>query len=144
VNPLKRGALPLVLAVLAAAGLAYDAYVHLHLAGNYSHNGDSITQGGLFTLEAVIALVLALAVLLSDNKLVWLGVGITGLGGVAVVVLYRYVDVGAIGPVPNMYEPLWYGEKTASAFVEAGVGVLWLIREGIRYPAVKHSSVSAA
>jgi hypothetical protein len=142
VNPLKRNPLSLALAVLAAVGLAYDAYVHLDLASNYARNGNSITQGGLFKLEAVIAIVLAVAVLLSDHKLVWLGVGLTGLGGVAAVVLYRYVDVGTIGPIPNMYEPIWYGKKTASAFIEAGVGVLWLVREGLRYTRTR--SVSAA
>jgi hypothetical protein len=35
-------------------------------------------------------------------------------------VLYRYVDVGAFGPVPNMYDPFWApAEKTLSAVAEA-------------------------
>jgi hypothetical protein len=137
VNPLQRSRSSLLLAVLAAAGLGYDAYVHLDLAHVYDGVGDTITQGGLFRLEAVLAIVVGLAVLLSDHRLVWLAVGMVGFGGVAAVVLYRYVDVGAIGPVPNMYEPVWYGEKTQSAWAEAGVGVVWLVREALRYSAAR-------
>ncbi len=134
-NPLQRSRSSLVLAVLAAAGLAYDAYVHLHLASAYDGIGDTITQGGLFRLEAGLAIVAALAVLLSDSRLAWLLAGSVGLGGAAAVVLYRYVDVGAIGPMPNMYEPVWYGEKTYSALAEGGVGLVWMAREALRYSA---------
>ena len=36
--------------------------------------------------------------------------------------LYTYVDVGQIGPVPNMYEPTWaLPGKLASAWAE-GIG----------------------
>jgi hypothetical protein len=35
------------------------------------------------------------------------------------VLLYRYVDVPALGPIPSMYEPLWFPEKTLSAVAEA-------------------------
>lgn len=40
------------------------------------------------------------------------------------VVLYRYVDVGALGPLPNMYEPIWYGDKTNSAIAELVASVV--------------------
>jgi hypothetical protein len=35
-------------------------------------------------------------------------------GGFAAVLVYQYVDVGAIGPLPNMYDPGQYPEKTLS------------------------------
>jgi len=35
-------------------------------------------------------------------------------GGFAAVLVYQYIDVGAIGPLPNMYGPLRYPEKTLS------------------------------
>ncbi len=35
------------------------------------------------------------------------------------LLLYRYVDVGTLGPLPNMYEPAWFPKKTAAAFAEA-------------------------
>lgn len=133
VNPLQRSRSSLALAVLAAAGLAYDAYVHLDLAHVYDGVGSTITQGGLFRVEAALAIVAAVVVLLSDHRLAWVFAGMVGLGGVAAVVLYRYVDVGAIGPVPNMYEPVWYGDKTNSALAEAGVGLVWIVREALRY-----------
>ncbi|MCU1590486.1 MAG: hypothetical protein JWP11_1742 [Frankiales bacterium] len=132
VNPLRRSRVSLVLAVLAAAGLVYDAVVHLHLAADYDAVGGTITQGGLFRLEAVLACLAALAVLLSDHRLAWATAGLTGVAGVAAVLLYRYVDVGAIGPIPNMYEPSWFAEKTHSALAEAAVAALWLLREGLR------------
>jgi hypothetical protein len=135
----RRSAAALLLAVLAAAGLAYDAYVHLHLAHGYDRNGHTITQGQLFRVEAVIALLTALAVLVSDHRLAWLAAGLTGLGGVGLVVLYRYVDVGAIGPVPNMYEPVWYPLKSRSAVAEAGVAVVWVLREVLRAGQLRRS-----
>jgi hypothetical protein len=39
------------------------------------------------------------------------------------VVLYRYVDVPAIGPFPSLYEPVWFREKVVAA-VAAAVGSL--------------------
>ena len=132
-NPLQRSRASLVLALLAAAGLAYDAYVHLDLASGYDPVGSTITQGQLFRVEAALAIAAGLAVLLSDHRVAWAAAGLVGLGGVAAVVLYRYVDVGAIGPVPNMYEPVWYAMKTRSAVAEGGVAVVWLVREALRY-----------
>ncbi|MFD6248329.1 hypothetical protein ACFWGG_24665, partial [Streptomyces roseolus] len=32
-------------------------------------------------------------------------------GGLAALLLYRYVDVGELGPLPNMYEPAWFTDK---------------------------------
>jgi hypothetical protein len=132
VNLLRRSPRTLLPAVLAAVGLLYDAKVHLHLAAGYDAVGDTITQGALFRVEAVVAIIVAVALLVSDRRLVWAAAGLTGLAGVAAVLLYRYVDVGAIGPIPNMYEPVWFGEKLHSAYVEGGVAALWLLRVGQR------------
>jgi hypothetical protein len=128
----KHTPLSLVLAVLAAVGLGYDAYVHLDLASTYDAVGSTITQGALFRIEAVVAVLAALLLLVSDSRIAWLTAGMVGLGGVGAVLLYRYVDVGAIGPVPNMYEPLWYHDKTWSAVAEGVVAVLWVVRELLR------------
>jgi hypothetical protein len=132
VNPLRRPPVVLVLAVLVALGLGYDAYVHLHLASGYDLIGDTITQGALFRVEAAAAILAAALVLLTDSRLAWLFAGLVGLAGVAAVVVYRYVDVPAIGPIPAMYEPIWYGEKTWSAVAEGAVAVLCLVREALR------------
>jgi hypothetical protein len=132
VNFLRRSRLSLVLAVLTAGGLLYDAKVHLQLAGGYDAVGDTLTQGWLFRFEAIVAIAVAVAVLVSDHRLVWASAGLTGAAGVAAVLLYRYVDVGAIGPIPNMYEPVWFAEKLRSAYAEGAVAACWLVREGAR------------
>jgi hypothetical protein len=129
---MSRPRLSLVLAVLVAAGLGYDAWVHLHLASGYDAVGSTVTQGALFRVEAALAVVAGIAVLLSDRRLVWVAAGLTGLAGVVAVVLYRYVDVGAIGPIPDMYEPAWFAEKLRSAYAEGGVFVLSVVREVVR------------
>jgi hypothetical protein len=132
VNPLQRSRVSLVLALLVAAGLGYDAYIHLDLATGYDAIGEDITQGNLFRVEAVAAIFAAAFVLLSDSRIAWLIAGGVGLAGVVAVVLYRYVDVPAIGPIPAMYEPIWFAEKTWSAVAEGAVALLWLVREGLR------------
>ncbi len=40
-------------------------------------------------------------------------------GALAAVVTYRDVDLGSIGPLPDMYEPDWYPEKVVAAVGEA-------------------------
>lgn len=132
VSPLRRDRRSLVLALLVAVGLAYDAYVHLDLASSYDAVKATVSQGQLFRAEAAFALLAALLVLASDSRIAWLFAGSIGLGGVVAVVLLRYVEVPAFGPFPSMYEPVWFAEKTYSAIAEAAVVVLWLTREALR------------
>ena len=48
-----------------------------------------------------------------------------GASALAAVLLYRYVDVGALGPLPDMYENTWQVPgKLLSAFAEATAVVL--------------------
>ena len=131
-NPLTRGPAATLLTLVAVLGLAYDAKAHLHLAPVYDAVGSSITQGALFRLEAAAAIVVAVAVLLVDDRRVWAVAGLVGLLGVVAVVLYRYVQVPAIGPLPSMYEPVWFGEKTTSAYAEGLVAIAALVREVLR------------
>jgi hypothetical protein len=107
------------LRLLVAAGLAVDAYVHFDLASAYDAIGGSITQGMLFRAEAVAAVVVALLVLVVGRLPVYLAAFAVAAGGLAAVLLYRWVDVGPLGPLPNMYEPVWYSEKTFSAVAQA-------------------------
>jgi hypothetical protein len=48
-------------------------------------------------------------------------------GGLGALLLY--VDVGGLGPIPDMYDPIWYTEKTISAVGEAAaaLGALCLL-----------------
>jgi hypothetical protein len=109
----------LPLRLLTAAGLAIDAYVHFDLAAQYDANAGGISQGVLFRAQASIAVLMALAVLASTNRAVHLVALLVAISALGAVVLYRYVDVGMLGPLPDMYDPAWYPEKTVSAVAEA-------------------------
>ncbi|MGH3789612.1 MAG: hypothetical protein ACRDRU_15170 [Pseudonocardiaceae bacterium] len=52
-------------------------------------------------------------------------VGLVASSALGAVLLYRYVDLGSLGPLPDMHEPVWYPEKTVSAIAEGvAAGVL--------------------
>ncbi len=133
------------LRALVVAGLAVDAYVHLHLAGSYDANTAAISQGALFRVEAVAAVVAALLVLVTRG---WPGLLVAFLvaaGGVGAVLLYQYVDLGALGPFPDMYEPGTYPEKTFSLVAEAvaALAALALLLTDLRRHRARHDPVGA-
>jgi peptidoglycan/LPS O-acetylase OafA/YrhL len=105
--------------VLAAAGLAVDAYLHAHLAGQYDTVTASVSQGTLFRVEAGLAGLAALLVLVWRRVPADFFAWLVAAGGLALLLVYRYVDVGAFGPFPNMYENVWYPEKTATVVAQA-------------------------
>jgi len=121
------------LTFVVGAGLGVDAYVHWKLAPDFDGiqgtASPHISQGGLFLLEAVLALVAMLLVLLTRSRLGALVAFLVAAGGLGAVLLYAYVDVGGLGPLPNMYDPIWYPEKTISAIAEgvAALGALALL-----------------
>jgi hypothetical protein len=120
-----------LLRLVTVAALVIDAYVHADLAPSYDAVRATVSQGQLFRIEAAAAaLAVVLLVAAGTRRAVWAYAFVTALAGLAAVLLYRYVNVGQLGPLPNMYEPMWYGEKTASAVAE-GVGAvtaLWGLR----------------
>jgi len=107
--------------VVITAGLATDAYVHAHLASTYDAvRTRTVSQGDLFRAEAVVAAITAVTVLLWRHRVAVVAAFGVAAGGLSAVLIYRYVNVGAIGPLPSMYEPAWYTDKTVSAIAEAG------------------------
>ena len=114
----RRGALRTVLRLLAAAGLALDAYVHADLAGRFQ-TGGTISESTLFRVQAALAALAALLVFLRGRRPEAAFALLLAAAALGAVLLYRYVDVGSIGPLPDMYDPAWYPEKTLSAVAEA-------------------------
>lgn len=123
----------LVLRVMAAACLGISAYVHLHLASHYGFPG-TISGETIFRIQGIVAATVGVLLLVTGNKWVWAAAAVVGLASFAAVMLYRYVDVGAIGPLPNMYDSTWQPspDKLLSAIVELAVPILWLIDLGLR------------
>lgn len=115
--------LELALRIVAAASLAVVAYVHLDLAGTYDAIAATVSQGALFRLEAALAVLAAVVVLVPAHRWTYLPALLVAAGSLAAVLVYRYVDVGALGPLPNMYEPVWFTQKTVAALA-AALGML--------------------
>lgn len=114
-----------VLRVLVVACLVADAVVHLRLASRYGMASapGHLSEGLLFRVESVVALVVALLVLVLGNRIAFAAAFIVAGSAFVAVVLFRYVDVPAFGPVPAMYEPIWFRDKTISAIAE-GLGAV--------------------
>jgi hypothetical protein len=122
------GALVRVLRVLftavAVVGLAVDAYVHFDLAANYDAiKTSTLSQGDLFRVEAVAAVLAALVLLIRPRRYTALFAFLVAAGGLAAVLVYRYYNIKGFGPFPAMYEPVWYTEKTQSAYAEAAAAL---------------------
>jgi hypothetical protein len=110
--------------VLVSAALAVDAIVHLRLAGDYQLAApDGIGQGNLFRIEAAVAVAVGLYVLLIGSRTAYIAALLVTASALAAVLVYRYIDVPSIGPIPSMYEPLSFFQKSLSAVAE-GAGAL--------------------
>lgn len=115
----SRSALSWTLTLITVAGLVVDAFVHFHLAPAYSNIRSSVlSQGDLFRAEATVAAIAAAAVLLRPRRYTAGFAFLVAVAGTAAVLVYAYVDVGALGPVPDMYDPPWFGEKMLSVIAE--------------------------
>ena len=116
-----------LLRVITAAGLAVDAYLHWQLAPDFDSlvgtGSPQISQGQLFRLEAVLALIALLLVLTTRHRSAAACAFVIAAGGLAALLLYGYVEVGAIGPLPDMYDPVWSTGKILSAVAEAVAAV---------------------
>jgi hypothetical protein len=111
----------LLLRLLAAAGLGVDAYVHWAFAPEMAGvSGGSIGGDTLFRLQAVVAVVAAVLLLTWPRRWTNAIAFLVAASALGAVLLYYFVDPGAIGPIPAMHEPVWYAEKTISA---AGEGI---------------------
>ncbi|MEW1656048.1 hypothetical protein [Streptomyces sp. NPDC093707] len=108
-----------VVRILAAAGLVVDAWVHARLAGPYDAVDAGLSQGMLFRVEAGLAALAALLVLVWRRPLGDAFAFLVAAGGLALLALYTTVDLGQFGPVPDMYYPVWTGDKKLAAAGQA-------------------------
>ena len=129
--PLHRGARARsvigswTLRIATAAALGIDAVVHWQNASAYDAVTGTISQGQLFRVEAALAVAVGLLVLVRPRPSSWLAALLVAASALAAVVLYRYVDVGALGPLPDMYENTWQVPgKLLSAYAEGAAVVL--------------------
>lgn len=114
-----------VLRVGVAAALAVSAVIHVQLAPGYQRAAPGgLGQGTLFLVQAGAAALAAVFVLLRGSRTDFAAAAVVGFSSLAAVILYRYVQVPALGPLPSMYEPVWYTAKTITAVAEAAAGAL--------------------
>jgi hypothetical protein len=131
--------LSLVLRAGTAAALGIDAAVHLRNASAYDDVAATVSQGTLFRVEAAVAIAAGLLVLVWPRRVSWVIALLVGASALAAVLVYRYIDVGPLGPFPDMYENTWQVPgKLLSAYAEGAVvvlatlGLLLLDRSGTR------------
>lgn len=115
----------LALRLATGAALGVDAVVHLRLAPGYQAAApEGVGAGNLFRAEAVAAVLAAgYVVLRGTGRAYVVALAVAG-SALAAVLLYRYVDIPALGPLPAMYEPVWFGQKLLTAVAEAVAVVL--------------------
>ena len=111
-----------ILRVATATALGIVALIHWQNASAYDAVRASISQGELFRVEAALAAAVGLLVLVRPRPSSWLAALAVAASALAAVLLYRYVDVGSLGPLPDMYENTWQVPgKLLSAYAEAAV-----------------------
>lgn len=115
--------LSVLVRLVTVAGLGIDAYMHLKVASDYDVIPGTISGGDLFRVESAVAIAVALLVLIRPGRLAYALAFLVAASALGAVLLYSHVEVGELGPLPDLYEPVWFAEKTASAIAEAVVTV---------------------
>jgi hypothetical protein len=109
-----------------AAGLVIDAYVHLDLASAYAEAGGTISEGLLFRAEAAVAVATAAVVAVIGRRSSYLAGLAVAASALIVMLVSRYVDIGPLGSLPDLYDPVWFPEKLLAAFAEGAATVMAL------------------
>jgi hypothetical protein len=114
-----------ILRLATAAALGIDAAVHASDASGYDAVKATISQGQLFRVEAAVAIAAGLLVLIRPHPISWIIAFLVAASALATVLLYRYVDVGQLGPIPDMYENTWsVPGKLMSVYAEGAAVIL--------------------
>jgi hypothetical protein len=108
------------LRLVTVAGLVVDAVVHFQLASSQPPSpSGQLGQTFLFNAEGVASVIAALLVLAFGARWAYLVAVVVAGSALAAVLQSRYIDIGAIGPLPDLYEPEWYFTKALTTIAEA-------------------------
>lgn len=109
----------LVLRVLLAMALIVSAIIHFQLSAGFQQAAPTGIGGGtLFRIQGAASILAGLYVLIRGTKRSYVVAALIALASLAAVLAYRYIQIPAIGPIPSMYEPIWYTKKTITALAE--------------------------
>jgi hypothetical protein len=110
---------------VVVVGLAIDAFVHFDLAGAFAGNKTStLSEADIFRADATVALIAAIALLVRPRRYTAAFAFLVAAAGTTAVIVTRYVNVGKIGPIPNLYDPYWAPfEKGLSVIGEAAAAL---------------------
>ena len=113
------------LRLVVAAALAVDCVIHLRLADVIQLAAPGGIGGGtLFRAQALAAGLAAVLLLVTGRRLAYVVAGLVALSAFVPVLLYTYVAVPAVGPIPSMYDPTWSDDKVISAVCEGAAALL--------------------
>jgi hypothetical protein len=127
-RPVGHPATLLTLRLLSALALLTSAYLHLVLALENGLEGPLFTMPQLFVGQAVAAALTGGLLLVGDKELFWLPALAVAIGSSLPILASVYFPLPAIGPMPPINEPIWYGEKLLSLVVAGSVPVFYAIR----------------
>lgn len=130
----------MLLRVVGAVALGYSGYLHLRIALDRPPlvADGQVSLSGLFVAQAVAVAVVVVWVLVRGTVLSWLVFAAVAMGSAAALVLSVYVRIPAIGPFPELYEPLWYLDKYLAgiaAMIASVVALLAVLRLRRRHSA---------
>lgn len=131
-----------VLRIATVLVLIIDAVVHLNLASSYQLAAPGGIGGGtLFRIQGGAAILAAVYVLVRGTRPAFVIALLVAASALAAVLLYRYVDVPMLGPIPAMYEPVWFFQKSLSATAEALGTVIAAVALSL-FPRARHRTGS--
>ena len=84
-------------------------------------------RANIFRVETAVAILAAAYVVLRRLRASFAVAALVALSALVAVLLYRYVDVPSVGPIPSMYERIWFFDESLSAVAEGVAGVLAVV-----------------
>lgn len=130
------------LVVITAAGLGLDAWMHLRSAHGYDRVGTTITEGAMFRIEAVVALLVLIALLARPARLTAGLAAVVTVAGTFALIFTYWVPLGPVGPIPDLYEHVLYPEKIVALAAMSVAAVCSVVLVVIGFPASSPSESS--